>query len=114
MIAYKLLSVRKDGSLGPLFINRRLRIQPGTWLQAECHPTKGFAIRPGWHATSVPVAPHLGTKGRRWFQVELLGVTTFERPECQGGTWLLARWMKVIQPHDTCLNVQTSLNLTTP
>lgn len=98
MIAYKLLSVRKDGSLGPLFINRRQRIPLGTWMKAECHPTKGFAIRPGWHATSSPVAPHLGTKGRRWFQVELRGVTTFERPDCQGGTWLLAQWMKVIQP----------------
>lgn len=98
MIAYKLMTVRKDGSLGPLFINRRLRIPLGVWMKAECHPTKGFAVRAGWHATSSPVAPHLGTKDRRWFQVELRGVSTFKRPECQGGTWMLAQWMKVIQP----------------
>jgi hypothetical protein len=97
MIAYKLLRVRADGSLGPLFINARQRIPMDTWLQAECHPTKGFAVRPGWHCTLRPHAPHLGMKGRRWFRVEVAGVTTFERPGCQGGTWLLAERMRVIE-----------------
>jgi len=52
MKAYKLLKLRKDGSLGPLFINRKQKIPIGKWLTAECHPTKGYALRPGWHTTS--------------------------------------------------------------
>ena len=92
---YKLLKQRKDGSLGPLFINARQRIPLGKWLRAESHPTKGYAYRPGWHATTRPVAPHLGTKGRVWCRVTLRGVRKYERPESQGGTWLLARHMRV-------------------
>lgn len=52
--AYKLLRLRKDGSLGPLFINRRMRVPVGEWLSAENHPTKGYAVRQGWHATTAP------------------------------------------------------------
>jgi hypothetical protein len=48
-IAYKLFRVRKDGTLGPLFINRPQRVPVGKALVAEDHPTKGFAFRPGWH-----------------------------------------------------------------
>jgi hypothetical protein len=59
-IGYKLFRVRADGSLGPLFINASQRIPTGQWLEAERHHhKKGFAYRPGWHATSRPVAPHL-------------------------------------------------------
>ena len=95
VVGYKLLRVRKDGSLGPLFINRRQRIPTGEWLQAGAHPTKGYAFRPGWHATLLPVAPHLSTKGRVWCRVTLRGVTRYNRPESQGGTWLLAQEMRV-------------------
>lgn len=95
MEAYKLLRQRKDGSLGPLFINARQRIPVGEWLQAESHPTKGFALRPGWHCTVKPVAPHLSTKGRVWCEVTVQKVKSYERPESQGGTWLLAEWMRV-------------------
>ena len=98
MIAYKLLHVRRDGSIGPLFINRRLRITPGVWMRAECHPTRGFAVRPGWHASPVPSAPHLGTKNRRWYRVELRGVEELLRPACQGGLWLIATYMRVLEP----------------
>lgn len=59
--AYKLFRVRKDGTIGPLFINRKLVVVPGQWMEAESHPTKGFALRPGWHCTLAPVAPHLKT-----------------------------------------------------
>lgn len=92
---HKLLRVRRDGSIGPLFINRKLQIQEDEWMPAESHPTKGYAFRPGWHATLTPVAPHLSTKGREWREVELKGIKKFNRPESQGGTWLLAEWMKV-------------------
>ena len=93
---WKLFRQRKDGTIGPLFINARLRIESGRWMKAECHPTKGFAVRPYWHATSEPVAPHLSTKGRVWRQVELQGVTELHRPERQGGTWYLAEHLRVI------------------
>jgi hypothetical protein len=98
--AYKLLRVRANGTLGPLFINRRQVLALGEWMQAENHPTPGFAVRPGWHATPEPIAPHLGTRGRRWYRVELRDVTEHQRPACQGGRWLLAGWMKILEPLD--------------
>ena len=95
-LAYKLLRLRKDGTLGPLFINRRQVIPLGLWLRAEEHRTKGFAFRPGWHAAPNPEAPHLGKAGRVWAKVELAGVQNLPRPRSQGGTWYLAEWMRVI------------------
>lgn len=97
MKAFKLLRKRRDGTLGPLFINRQQVIPLGVWLPAEDHPTKGFAHRPGWHCAKEPVAPHLSTKGRVWCAVEVEDVRTFERPICQGGVWLLANKMKVVE-----------------
>ena len=97
MRAYKLMRMRKDGSLGSLFINTKVRIPVGEWLFAECHPTKGYAFRPGWHCTFKPVAPHLSTKGRVWCLVDISDFEEYERPERQGGKWLLAQRMKVIR-----------------
>lgn len=96
MKAWKLFSLKKDGSIGPLFINRRLRLEPGTWYQAEAHRTKGFAFRPGWHVTAEPVAPHLSPKGRVWKQVEIEDYIEIIRPVQQGGVWYLAERMRVI------------------
>ena len=103
MIAYKLLTRRRDGSLGPLFINARQRIPVGVWLDAEDHPTRGFAHRPGWHCTREPYAPHLMMTPKHgpervWCIVELQGVEEYSRPKSQGGTWLLAKRMMVIEP----------------
>ena len=99
MRAYKLLRVRKDGSIGPLFIDARQRILAGEWLQAKhgLH-VKGFAYRPGWHATVRPIAPHLSEVGRRWFHVEIEGITRFKRPDKQGGLWYIAERMKLLGP----------------
>jgi len=97
MIAYKLLRKRRNGTLGPLFINRKQVIPIGEELQAEAHRTVGYQFRPGWHATLVPVAPHLSKKGRVWAKVEVDGVTHFKRPESQGGTWVLAEKMTVLE-----------------
>lgn len=97
MRAYKLLTKRKDGSLGPLFINRTQRIPIGEWLLAEDHPTKGYAHRPGWHTTLEPKAPHLILTGRVWCEVEVMNVTEHTRPKNQGGVWLIAQQMKVIR-----------------
>lgn len=97
MITYKLIRKLKDGSLSPLFINKKSRIPLNEWLIAESHPTKGFAFRKGWHCTLKPIAPHLSEKDRVWVEVEIDDYYLYERPESQGGTWVLAQKMKVIR-----------------
>ncbi len=97
MIAYKLLKKRKDGSLGPLFINRRQVIPIGVWLDAEDHPTKGYAHRPGWHSAEKPVAPHLSNRDRVWCMVDIEDYTELKRPESQGSRWFLSKRMKVLE-----------------
>jgi hypothetical protein len=96
LIAYKLFSQKKDGSIGPLFINKKLRLKTNEWYQAEEHKTKGFAFRPGFHVCSAKFAPHLSEKGRVWRRVEIEGYTEIKRPDSQGGMWYLASRMKVL------------------
>ena len=96
-MVYKLVRQRKDGTLGPLFINARLRIPMNEWLEAEDHPTKGFAHRPGWHCTFVPVAPHLKEEGRVWVECIAQNYDTFNRPQSQGGSWVLAERIKFLR-----------------
>lgn len=98
MIAWKLFRQMKDGSIAPLFINKRLRLTPGVWYGAECHPTKGFKVRPGWHVCGSPNAPHLSMKGRVWRRVEIDNFTYEERPMSQGGIWFVAMRMRVLAP----------------
>lgn len=91
----------KDGKLSPLFINKKSRIPVGVWLESECHPTNGFAVRQGWHCCLQPVAPHLkenpkNQTPRVWVEVEVEGTELYNRPESQGGTWVLAQKMRVI------------------
>ena len=100
MIAYKLLRRKNDGLLYPLFINKQIPTPIGVWMNAECHPTKGFAIRQGWHCCFQMRAPHLkmelSTGGKRvWVECEVEDFTTYKRPESQGGTWVLAQRMKI-------------------
>ena len=101
MKVYKLFRQRKDGTLGPLFINRRQRVPVGEWLEAGDYPTKGFAHRPGWHATLEPTAPHLKQgpdSGRVWCLCEVQGdVRHFRRPLAHGGTWILAQHLRVLE-----------------
>ena len=97
MIGYKLFTLRKDGSLGPLFINRKQRIELGVEYLAEEHLTKGFAYRPGWHVCSTKSAPHLSKKGRVWARVYITGVTEHKRPESQGSLWFTAERMTVLE-----------------
>ncbi len=96
MKAFKLLTLRKDGSLGSLFINRKVRLPVGVWMKAESHPTKGYAVRPKWHATERPVAPHLTERGRVWQEVEIKDFEEFQRPKSQGGKWYLATYLKIL------------------
>ena len=95
--AFKLLRLRRDDTLGPLFINRKQVIPLNVWLEAEDHPTKGYARRPGWHVAPRPHAPHLSTKGRVWCEVAIEDFTTFPRPASQGGAWLIAKRMRVLK-----------------
>lgn len=97
MIVFKLFKKRKDGSLGPLFINQKLRIPVGEWLDAEDHPTRGYAHRPGFHTLLQPVAPHLKEEGRIWAKCEIEDYQFFTRPENQGGKWALANKMRVLE-----------------
>lgn len=95
---FKLMRKRKDGSLGPLFINRKQKIPIGKWMPAEDHKTNGFAHRPGWHILDKPLAPHLKkTNDRVWVQVQYRQALQFERPINQGGIWFLAKQMKVVK-----------------
>ena len=102
MHAYKLMRRRRDGTVGPLFINRRQVVTPGVWLPAENHPTKGYAVRPGWHCCSKPAAPHLKDNPvhemRQWWLVEIRNYEVLERPQSQGGTWYLSQQMQLIKP----------------
>ena len=96
--AYKLFRVRKNGSIGSLFIDRRTYLPLGVWMQAQSWPTKGFALRPGWHATEVPHAPHLSLKGRIWCEVDIEDYEVVIRPAMQGGIWYLAERMMIVGP----------------
>lgn len=101
VIGYKMFRLRKDGTLGPLFINKNQVVPVGVSLHAEDHKTKGYAHRPGWHATLKPEAPHLKLdvkSGKRvWAKVALRGVKYYDRPESQGGTWVLADELMVLE-----------------
>lgn len=97
MTGYKLFRLRKDGTLGPLFINRKQRLVPGVEYYAEEHPTKGFAVRPGWHICSKKSAPHLSKRGRVWAEVEFGGYSSHLRPKSQGGLWYTANRMTILR-----------------
>jgi hypothetical protein len=97
MIGYKLFRQRKDGTLGPLFINCRQRIDLNKTYKAEAHLTKGFAFRPGWHICSKKSAPHLSKKGRVWAKVSFSNYTEHQRPRSQGGLWYTAKYIKVLK-----------------
>ena len=97
LTAYKLLSLRCDGTLGPLFINRRMVVSIGKWLEAECFPTKGYAVRTGWHTMPSPRAPHLSERGRVWCEVRIEDFEQYKRPASQGGMWYLAQRMLVVR-----------------
>ena len=97
MIAYKLVRKLKSGILAPLFINKTQGIELNTWYKSECHPTKGFKVRQGWHCTSTPNAPHLTNKGRVWLKVEIEDVTEHQRPQSQGGLWYTADKIRFLE-----------------
>ena len=102
MKAYKLLRKLKDGNLYPLFIHKTYATPFNEWMQAECYPTKGFAVRKGWHCCFKPLAPHLSMQlangeQRVWVECEVEDWKSYNRPESQGGSWILAQRMKIVR-----------------
>lgn len=94
--AYKLCKLRKDGSVGPLFIKKSLRIPFGEWIEAGDHPTNGFAHRPGWHC-SWDMTTHLKlTPDRVWVEVE---IEDWEEFQWRKSTWVLAKRVKFVRRH---------------
>lgn len=96
MIVYKLFRQLKSGDITSLFINKKRRLKSNEWLEAESFPTKGYILRPYWHCTDKPFAPHLSLKNRIWKQVEIKEYIEFNRPEHQGGKWYLAKQIKIL------------------
>lgn len=114
MIVWKKVRILKDGNAYPLFIDKRKPFILGKWMKAEFHPTKGFAPRSlgkdadgneigGWHCCYQPIAPHIADKlksgeVRVWMKCEAKGIMQkYDRPESQGGAWLLVEWLKPIE-----------------
>lgn len=105
-IGWKIFRQRKDGTLGPLFIDATQRVPMGVPVAARDDVSrKGFAKRIGWHAAFTPEAPHLMTKAgtlatdRVWCRVALQNCRKYDRPESQGGSWVLAQTMTVLSVH---------------
>lgn len=102
MRAYKLVRKAKDGTLYPLFIDKGRPYIIGEAREAEFHPTKGFAPRFGFHCCFKPYAPHLKTElasgqKRVWIECEVDDFQSYNRPESQGGAWILANKLMVIR-----------------
>ena len=98
----KLFKQRKDGTLGPLYIGSKQRIDSkgGEWLPFdEKLSKKGFGERPGWHAPTT-VAPQIKAKTKNQERVvrdvALRNWTMFPRPASQGSEWYLAGEMMVL------------------
>ena len=112
MIVYKKVRILKDGNCYPLFIDKTKPFTFGEWMHCEFHPTKGFAPRTiegtetpigGWHCCFEPIAPHIADKlssgeERVWMECEAKGaMQKYNRPESQGGAWLLAEYIRPIR-----------------
>ena len=56
---YKLFEQDPMGNLYPLFIGKKNSMHIKEWQKAEILPTKGFAVRPGFHIGEICSAPWL-------------------------------------------------------
>lgn len=114
MECYKLMRLRKDGTLGSLFINPRAVLPLHEWLVAESFPTKGYALRPGWHVMRTPVAPHLSMKGRIWVRVIVIANELHRCPASQRGEWILSQYMRILEVLPTISPAVITTSTTTP
>lgn len=114
MVVYKKVRQLSDGNYYPLFIDKKKKFEFGEWMKAEFHPTKGFAPRSingidndnpigGWHCCYQPLAPHISDElksgeKRVWMMCEAKGdMKSYNRPESQGGSWMLAEYLRPIK-----------------
>ena len=95
-LAFKLFCVKK-GEIHSLFINKKESLPIGKWIPAKMFVTPGFSPRYGWHALSLPIAPHLSKKRRAWFLIEVSGVSKHTRPLSQGGLWYTADRIRILE-----------------
>ena len=103
-LAYKLFRLRKDGTLGSLFVNRNAVLPMGVWLNASgSYPHPRLALRPGWHCCGEMRAPHIKMRlkngeQRVWARVIMSpGARPDKRPESQGGLWWLAPRIQILE-----------------
>lgn len=97
MYCYKLFRLDRNGRLRSLFIDKSKVYQIDTWYMAESHPTKGFIQRPYFHCLEKPLAPHLSMKNRVWCKVEVKGESYMKRSKSQGGMWILANQIRIVE-----------------
>lgn len=96
-IAFKLMRVTRDGDYKSLFIKKTKTYSPGPlWYEAKRYPTKGFAVRTGFHCLAEPHAPHLSKKRRVWVTIQIRDYQVIQRPSSQGGTWYIAKYMRIL------------------
>lgn len=73
MKAYKLLRIKKDGKLYPLYVDTNTPTPIGEWIEAKCGEMTDngkvksalgpLCFRPGFHLSDLPYASHIGRKG---------------------------------------------------
>lgn len=114
LTAYKLVRIKSDGNYYPLFIDKKTAFVFNEWKEAECIKSVGFAVRKGYHCTFYPVAPHLNEKlksgeQRVWLEVKVKNWCAYDRPESQGGAWILAKEIMPIRAltHDEVEAIRT-------
>ena len=78
----------------------RLRLENGCKLSVI--PQRDLQFVKDGIARSSPLAPHLSIKlangeQRVWVECEVEDYVTYNRPESQGGTWVLAQKMKIVR-----------------
>lgn len=98
MEGYKLVRLRKDGTIGPLFFDATLRIPFGKWMWFKPLQKKRFCFRPGWHVLRERRAPHLSKRGRIWIKVEMKHYRRMEGsfvPKRE--IWFIAKRIKVVK-----------------
>ena len=101
---YKFFRWKKDG-LAPLFVNKKDRYNFNEWIQAENAKPKDLKERPGFHCCYYPeLVEHIKLKGtdRYCFHVQYIPKDgrAIERPRNQGKTWILAKYLKVVESLD--------------
>ena len=112
IFAFKLFRIRKEGSIGSLFVEPTARHPIGTWIPAKAHSHKKLKFRKGWHALIHPNAPHLSKKNRAWYIVMVDNYEVIDRPKNHGGKWVIAQKLNIIgRLPDSVIHLSTGILL---